>query len=517
MRRVSRSRSSRPAFVSSAAIARFAALASLSSILVACSGSSVPPNGQSKLYEKTFAGQNNKCNPKSHDRPFIIDWDATDQSSFQAATASDIVFVRYEGCDLKVLDGCRDDSVKGSLGAYKSIEYTSGGVESIDIHDQGELYAKLPLGAASLGGRVESGEKFHMEYYVSGTRTASRDKVFRGDLAKIAACAGATHYVYAYNLGSFALASMSSLKAEVNGSYFGFGAGGKNSSETKAEKKGGDLAACKGESAKEVDACKVPIRLTLREIATGENPDVGAAKAPETDESLNLAGKLKATTDAEKAAVAHLESAWQKHNAKDGKSCLAELDEHDKLDPRPLGLSTNPAAGKVAGLRGDCLMLAGQCDVGKAHFRKALEATKSGEMGVDQMDKVTEAEAAAFCQGGKMSDRDKYLKAMAELRDGGFGVKTKTLAECTAAFDTFMKLRTVVKRKDADDSMIPEKPLDAMGMPAPNCFAKAGDCDAALKSYKAMNDAKGPDEGWKAKDDKQLKTAFDGLVPKCKK
>jgi hypothetical protein len=483
----------------------------------ACGGGMPKSNGQANdLYSKSYAGQN-KCNPKDHSRPFIIDWDATDQSSFQAHASGDVVIVKYHGCELEVLGGCRDDSAKGNFaGSYKAIEWTSGGVETIDIQTEAELYAKLPLGVASLDGRVTSGEKFHMEYYVSGTRTATRDHLYKSDLAKNPACAGATHYVYQYNLGAFALASMSKLKGEVNGSYFGFGAGGSSSNQTNADKKGGELGACKGDSSKEVDACKVPIRLTLREIGDGDNPEMASVKAPDTDASLNVAGKLKAETAEQKKALEHLATAEQKKQAMDGKSCLAELDQHDKLDPRPLGLSTNPAAGKTAGLRGECLMLSGQCAIGKAAFRKAVEATKGGEIGPEQIDKITEAEGAMYCQGGTMSDREQFLKAGADLRDGGLGVKKKTVAECQAAFDTYMKLRTKVKPKDEDDTMIP-KSLDAIAMPAPNCFAKAGDCEAAYKAYKQINDAKGPDDGWKAKDDKQLKTAFDGLVPKCKK
>ncbi|MBX3190332.1 MAG: hypothetical protein KF819_25255 [Labilithrix sp.] len=484
-------------------------------LVAACGGGSLPTPGEHKLIDKTFAGQN-KCNPKNADRPFIVEWDATDQSSFQALAASDVIFVRYQGCELKALDGCRDDSVKGSLGSYKPVEFTSGGVESIDIHDEGELYAKLPLGAASLSGRVQSGEKFHMEYYVSGTRTATRDKVYKGDLAKNPRCAEATHFVYAYNLGAFALASQSSLKAQVDGSYFGFKAGGKTGSTTNAEKRGGELSACKGESAKEVESCKVPIRLTLREIEGGSDPAASAASAPETDASLNLAGQLKATTDAEKKALGHLESANVKKQSRDGKGCLDELTQHDALDPRPAGLSTNPASGKNAGLRAECMMLAGQCEAGKAHFRKALAATKSGDMGPEHMDRVTDATAAQSCAGGNLSERDQYLRAMSDLTKGGLGVQSKTVAECQAAFDTFMKLRTTVKRKDASDSQVPEKPLTAMGATAPLCFAKAGDCGAALKAFKAINDAKGPDDAPKAKDDKMLRTQFDALVPICK-
>lgn len=478
-------------------------------LLSACGGGGTPAK-DGKASDKTFAGQN-RCNEKSADRPFIIEWDATDQSSFQSHAANDIVFVSYHGCEMKVLDGCRDDSVRGSVGSYAPVVFTSGGVETIDIHDQSELYAKLPLGAASLGGRVEKGEKFHMEYYVSGTRSATRDKVWKGDLAKNPKCASATHFVYAYNLGAFALASKSSLKGEVSGSYFGFGAGGKKEQTSSAEKKGGELASCKGESATEVESCKVPIRLTLRELSDGANPDKSAAKAPESDAALNLAGKLQATTDKEKAAAGHLDSANVKKQSKDGKGCLAELDQHDTLDPRQL--STNPSSGKIAGLRAECMMLAGQCDAGKAHFRKAVQATKGGEIGPEHLDKVVEAEGSLYCAGDNLNPRDQYLRAMQTLTQGGLGVQKKTLAECQSAFDTFMKLRTTVKRKDADDTNIPEKPLVAMAVPALGCFAKAGDCAAAYKAHKQMNDVR---DEFKPKDEKASRAMFEGWVPACK-
>ena len=130
-------------------------------------------------------------------------------SSFESRAANDVVFVRYEGCDLQIVDGCSSDSVRGSFGSYKPVEWTSGSVESLDINNDGDLYAKLPLGAASLGGRVDGGEKFHMEYFVSGTRSATRESIHRGDIARVAACKNATHFVYAYNLGAFALGSQS--------------------------------------------------------------------------------------------------------------------------------------------------------------------------------------------------------------------------------------------------------------------------------------------------------------------
>jgi len=85
--------------------------------------------------------------------------------------------------------------------ADKPVDWTSGSLESLDIANEGELYAKRPLGVATLGGRVRGGEKFHMEYFVSGTRTATRDAIYRADLQKIAGCSAVTHFVHAYKLG----------------------------------------------------------------------------------------------------------------------------------------------------------------------------------------------------------------------------------------------------------------------------------------------------------------------------
>ena len=295
-------------------------------VLVACGGATMPAaspreSGQSGLVDKTFAGKN-KCNPKSHDRPFVVEWDATDMSSFEAKAATDVVFVRYEGCELRVLD-CADDSLHGSVGSYGPVEWTSGAVEKVDIADEGELFAKLPLGAASLGGRVSSGEKFHMEYYVSGTRKATRPEVYQKDLAKLPRCKGATHFVYAYNLGAFALGSEKTTRASAGATVWGMGAGATKTSLDSAEKKGGVLTSCTGESAKEIASCKVPVRLTLREVAEGGDPQAAAETAQETPAAANLAGKIQRKLDQNERARGYWEAAQVKLRARDGKGCLA--------------------------------------------------------------------------------------------------------------------------------------------------------------------------------------------------
>ncbi|MBS2014622.1 MAG: hypothetical protein JST00_17170 [Deltaproteobacteria bacterium] len=451
----------------------------------AACGGTVPGTGnasdvQSRRMSETFAGQN-RCNPKNHERPFVIEWDATDMASFESRAANDVVFVRYQGCDLIVIDSCVDDSVRGGFGSYKPVEWTSGSVESIDIANEGELYAKLPLGAASLGGRVQGGEKFHMEYFVSGVRTATRDTIARADLAKRPGCKNATHFVYAYNLGAFALGAQSNVHGQAGGTVGGFGAGGARSSASKADKRGGDLGSCRGASAKELTTCKVPIRLTLREISAGESADATDARAPETAGAENLAGRLRAETEREKQALEHARSAQTKLGARDGKGCLTELDTHDQLDPRASGLSSSTGS-ELAATRARCLMLAGQCAAGKELFRKQLEkAGTAGASGPAELDRKSDEAATQYCQGASMSARDQYLKAGADLEVLAYKEK-KDAAACRAAYDTAKRLVTTVKPKDEDD---PVKFVFAnVRTNAPLCFARVGDCATALAVFK---------------------------------
>jgi hypothetical protein len=429
---------------------------------------------------KTFAGKN-KCNPKSADRPFILEWDATDRSSLEARASSDVIFVRYEGCDLKVIEGCVNDAVKGAFGAYRPVEWTSGALETIDINDTGDLYTKLPLGTATLEGRVEGGEKFHMEYFVSGTRSATREAIYRADLAKVAACKEATHFVYGYNLGAFAIGAQSNMKGNVTGSSaFGYGPGGTANREhvAKADKQGGVLASCKGQTAKETDTCKVPIRLTLREIKEGESADAQAAKAPETDQAANLAGKIQAGNERERKAQSYAESAQKKWQARDGAGCVADLDQHDQLDPRPQYTST---AGLLSTMRAQCLMLAGQCATGKALAKKAWERQVGGQMDAEHIDRLVESNAAQYCQGGTMSARDKLLKAKADLERGA-NLVAITPAACMAAYATIKQLGPQVKPTDDNDTQV-KLAVQFLRGNIVACLAKAGDCEQAWQLY----------------------------------
>ncbi|MEZ4226410.1 MAG: hypothetical protein R3B13_36025 [Polyangiaceae bacterium] len=468
-------------------------------------------SGQSKLMDETFAGKN-ACNPENHERPFIIEWDATDMSQFESIAANDVVLVKYEGCKLTVLDGCKDDSVKGSYGTYKPVEWTSGSLEKMEIGSEAELYANLPLGVASLSGRVAGGEHFRMEYYVAGTRSATRPAVYADDLKENAGCSGATHFVYGYNLGAFALGTKTNTSVEAEGSLYGFGAGAKNKQTTSADKQGGDLGVCKADSATEIQGCKAPIRLTLRKLESGKNPDVEARKAPETDAAKNLAAKVEAKFEAKGEAGEHFESARTKFASGDGKGCLAELDAHDKLNPKDK--STAASSGYPHYLRAMCVMKSGKCDAGKTMARKGLETMQGNQSSPEQIDAHVQALATQHCQG-KMSDRDTLLQAHNNLVMAG-SVHKKTVAYCQENYQTVKRLLNTVKPKDEDDTQVANMPRSLFIMAA-SCAVKAGDCEAAYRLYKdgypkeLMKNAK-PEMV-----EKIMRSAFETSNQKCKK
>jgi len=401
--------------------------------------------------------------------------DATDQSTFQSRASTDVVLVRYQGCDLKVLDGCANDSLRGSIGAYRPIDWTAGQLERVDIKSEDELFTKLPLGVAALSGAVKRGEHLHMEYFVSGTRTATRSALYRSDLPANASCKEATHFVYAFNLGAFAIANGSSFRGDVSGSYFGFGAGGNAARISSADKRGGDLTMCATEADRLRDGCRVPIRLALRAIAPGSNPDVAAGSAPETDAAANLAGRVRSDVDRERKANEHGAAAKDKRAAGDGAACLAELDKHDALDPSPSTMSTNPAGGALARIRVGCLMLAGRCDVGRDFGRKLLEADNATEV-----DATLDATVGEFCRSATAAPRDRYMHSLFVLENGP--TKRFAISECREAATTFNAVAaTVTTRRIWRPQTVTRREAA--------CIAGAGDCALALTVFNGVRAA----------------------------
>lgn len=344
---------------------------------------------------------------KSHERPFVIEWDATDLASFEAKAQRDVVFVRYEGCHLSVLYGCSDESIPGKLGAYAAPLRTSGTVENVDIEDEGKLYAELPLAAASLSGRVESGDALHMRYFVGGVVTSTRDTVSRTALSGIAACEGATHFVWAYNLGAFELTTSARDKASAQVGFSGAGAGGSKSHGETRLKSGGDLASCTGEEAATARACRVPIRLALRPISeAGATANAGGAGAAPAGSASAGAAPPSAREEARQVLLGAVKRAQEDSHARsearrkaelgDGAACLEDL---DKLAQK------HPESHYDDDLRSLCEMRAGKCDAGKSRYRQYLEREVQESGRPVDVDRRVEERAATYCKGPQGTPR----------------------------------------------------------------------------------------------------------------
>ena len=177
--------------------------------------------GPGELMGKTFAGAN-KCNPKNHERPFVIEWDATDMSSFEARAATDVVFVKYEGCDLKVLDGCVERLGPRRRSARTSRRSGRAARSRRSTSERGRALREAP--ARRRDARRPRQGRREVPHGVLRQRHAHRDARPRSTAAssrRIPAATGATHFVYGYKLGAFALGARVELKGEVGGQRVG--------------------------------------------------------------------------------------------------------------------------------------------------------------------------------------------------------------------------------------------------------------------------------------------------------
>jgi hypothetical protein len=157
-------------------------------------------------------------------------------------------------------------------------------------------------------------------------------------------------------------------------------------------------------------------------------------------------------------------------------------------------------------------MLSGSCTTGKVTYRKALEKSAGATLGPEQLDKAADGFASLNCQGGTMTPRDQLLGAMQLLQQGAF-LQKKTSADCASAFQTAMRLVSKVQPNDDDDTQVKQSG-HTIRRTGPECFAKAGDCDAAWSAYKDAWRLT-PNAGMKT-DDVSLRRGFDSIVKKCR-
>jgi hypothetical protein len=219
-----------------------------------------------------------------------------------------------------------------------------------------------------------------------------------------------------------------------------------------------------------------------------------------------------ATLVAAQKADEYLHTAQKKLAWHDVPGCIADLDAHDRTDPRPEVASTNARSGHGALIRGQCLMRAGQCDAGRTLFRDAYADAQGMNVSPRQLDTVVDSMVGMNCTAPQ-APRDRFLVARFTLQDGAW-TSTRTVAECTSAYQTIMSLRSTVTPKDDDDALVKD-PLSFLFASAPNCLARAGDCAAAYKTYQQVMTEKFGQAQW-TKNPQTTRQTFESMTPSCK-
>ena len=132
----------------------------------------------------------------SQSSPLVTEWPASEKANLEVLLRNGTVAVAYSGCSMRLLPECH---VKGEYHWQR----TTPATDSVEINDADELFAKLPLGAASLEGELKRSGKLSVKTTVSGQLRLENASV--AEIPREGACAQATHLLSGLSLGAFAL------------------------------------------------------------------------------------------------------------------------------------------------------------------------------------------------------------------------------------------------------------------------------------------------------------------------
>jgi hypothetical protein len=181
--------------------------------------------------------------------PLIVEWPGLSKTELETASQQGIVIVSYVGCILKVLTGCQ------APGTYE-LKKSASNHDFFDIEDEAELYARLPLGVASLKGELAQGRKVSLEYVSVGQRVAVKPPV-----TLVGTCAGATHYVRSVTVGAYKLETRAKGQLTAGADVGGAVGGVKREQEVRLRGQG-DVSKCKSGKGS-ADDCGALLQLGL--------------------------------------------------------------------------------------------------------------------------------------------------------------------------------------------------------------------------------------------------------------
>ena len=248
--------------------------------LVSCGEVKLEPRAPAMPAEQQ-AGSRVAPNPLE---PLVIEWPASERAELEAQLRSGPVAVSYDGRSMHVLTQCR------VAGAY-AFRPTNVHRDSVVIENEDALAAFLPLGVASLRGKLRQAGKLQVSMTVVGTwRTEPRS--YRSDELE-GDCREATHIVVSVAVGAFQIQTGGSASVGAGVMVRNIGAEGSHEARHDTVSKAGDESACARvptDSAEPPERCGALVRLGLVHIhRAAASPPPQPAAPPEPVASASSA------------------------------------------------------------------------------------------------------------------------------------------------------------------------------------------------------------------------------------
>jgi hypothetical protein len=171
----------------------------------------------------------------SQSSPLVTEWPASEKANLEVLLRNGTVAVAYSGCAMRLLPECR---VKGEYHWQR----TTAATDSLEINDADELFAKLPLGAASLEGELKRSGKLAVKTTVSGQLRLENASL--AEVPRDGACAQATHLLTGLSLGAFALTAGGQKSTKLGAEVTIVGTGVKTERSADLLRSAGDSDSC---------------------------------------------------------------------------------------------------------------------------------------------------------------------------------------------------------------------------------------------------------------------------------
>src|SRR6188768_1557651 len=224
----------------------------VSSLLTACGGSSPLPRAHAPGLPDEAA----RCGLAArNESPLVTEWSPAEKANLQARLRSGALAVEFTGCSMRPILGC---SVRGSYRWQR----TTLSSEAIEIHDQDELFAKLPLGALALEGELARSGRLAVRTAVGGQYVLEGSSA--ADVPDYGDCAAATHLLVGVSIGSFKLHSGGTLQASGSVGAGFYQAGAQTNSSESLLREAGDFESCKSSTDETPELnCSSPVQAFL--------------------------------------------------------------------------------------------------------------------------------------------------------------------------------------------------------------------------------------------------------------